>query len=71
MAHDPRDQYTRPGDYDRATQFDRERAEHYASFAEQDASYTRPRPPAARGHYDPQDETDPLNTSAVNTGYRQ
>ena len=71
VAHDPRDQYTRPGAYDRAAQFDRERAEHYASFAEQDASYTRPRPPAARGHYDPQDETDPLNTSAVNTGYRQ
>ena len=71
VAHDPRDQYTRPGAYDRAAQFDRERAEHYASFAEQDASYTRPRPPAVRGHYDPQDETDPLNTSAVNTGYRQ
>jgi hypothetical protein len=71
VAHDPRDQYTRPGAYDRAAQFERERAEHYASFAEQDASYTRPRPPAARGHYNPQDETDPLNTSAVNTGYRQ
>jgi len=70
-AHDPRDQYTRPGAYDRAAQFERERAEHYASFAEQDASYTRPRSPGARGHYNPQDETDPLNTSAVNTGYRQ
>jgi hypothetical protein len=69
--HDPRDQYTRPGAYDRAAQFERERAEHYASFAEQDASYTRPRSPAAREPYNPQDETDPLNTSAVNTGYRQ
>ena len=69
-AYDPRDQYTRPGGYDRAAQFERERADHYASFAEQDASYTQPRPPAARGHYNPQDETDPLNTSAVNTGYR-
>jgi hypothetical protein len=71
VAHDPRDQYTRPGAYDRAAQFERERVEHYASFAEQDATYTRPRPPAARGPYNPQDETDPLNTSAVNTGYRQ
>jgi hypothetical protein len=71
VAYDPRDQYARPGAYDRAAQFDRERAEHYASFAEQDASYTRPRPPAARGYYNPQDETDPLNTSAANPGYRQ
>ncbi len=71
MAHDPRDQYTRPGAYDRGAEFERERAEHYASFAEQDASYTQPRPPAARRHYNPQDETDPLNISAVNTGYRQ
>jgi hypothetical protein len=71
VAHDPRDQYARPGAYDRAAQFERERAEHYASFAEQDASYTRPRPPGAQGHYNPQDETDPLNTSAVNPGYRQ
>ena len=71
VAHDPRDQYTRPGAYDRAAQFERERAEHHASFAEQDASYTQPRPPAARGPYNPQDETDPLNISAVNTGYRQ
>jgi hypothetical protein len=70
-AYDPRDQYTRPGTYDRAAEFERERVEHYASFAEQDASYTQPRPPAARGHYNPQDETDPLNISAVNTGYRQ
>ncbi len=70
VAYDPRDQYTRPGAYDRAAQFQRERAEHYASFAEQDASYTRPRPTAAREHYNPQDETDPLNISAVNTGYR-
>jgi hypothetical protein len=70
-AHDPRDQYTRPAAYDRAAEFERERTEHYASFAEQDASYTRPRPPAAQGNYNPQDETDPLNTSAVNTGYRR
>jgi DMSO/TMAO reductase YedYZ heme-binding membrane subunit len=69
-AYDPRDQYTRPGAYDEAAQFERERADHYNSFAEQDASYTQPRPPAARGHYNPQDETDPLNISAVNTGYR-
>ena len=74
VAYDPRDQYTRPGAYDQAAQFEREqreRAEHYASFAEQDASYTRPRPAAAQEHYNPQDETDPLNISAVNTGYRQ
>jgi hypothetical protein len=70
VAHDPRDQYTRPGAYDRAAQFERERADHYASFAEQDASYTRPRPPAAQQPYNPQDVTDPLNISAVNTGYR-
>jgi hypothetical protein len=70
-AYDPRDQYTRTAAYDRSAQFERERAEHYASFAEQDESYTRPRPPATRGHYNPQDETDPLNISAVNTGYRQ
>ena len=70
-VYDPRDQYTRPGAYDRAAQFEQERAEHYASFAEQDASYTRPRPPGARQPYNPQDVTDPLNSSAVNTGYRQ
>jgi hypothetical protein len=70
VAHDPRDQYTRPGAYDRATQFERERVDHYASFAEQDATYTRPRSPRARQPYNPQDVTDPLNRS-VNTGYRQ
>ncbi|HTT55352.1 MAG TPA: hypothetical protein VMH35_28510 [Streptosporangiaceae bacterium] len=72
VAYDPREQYTRPGQYpqyDRDAQFGRERAEHYASFAEQDASYTRLRPPAARAPYAPQDETDPLNIRAVNTGY--
>jgi len=69
-APDPRDQYTRPGTYDQAAQFERERAEHYASFAEQDATYTRPRSPRARQPYNPQDVTDPLNSS-VNTGYRQ
>ncbi|HEY9241223.1 MAG TPA: hypothetical protein VIP48_04530, partial [Streptosporangiaceae bacterium] len=71
VAYDPRDQYTRPGASDRAAQFERERAEHYASFAEQDASYTRPRSPRARQPYNPHDVTDPLNSSAVNTGYRQ
>jgi hypothetical protein len=70
MQPDPRDQYTRPGAYDRAAHFDRERAAHYASFAEQDASYTRPRPPGAHDPYNPQDETDPLNIPAVNPGYR-
>ena len=69
-AYDPREQYTRPGrsaQYDQGAQPGRERAGHYASFAEQDASYTRPRPPGAP--YTPQDETDPLNIKAVNTGY--
>jgi hypothetical protein len=69
-------QYGPPGGYDeaahqgRSAQFDQDRAVHYASFADQDASYTRPRPPAARDHFDPQDETDPLNIVALNTGNR-
>jgi preprotein translocase subunit SecG len=56
------DQYGRP---DSSPQ---ERAAHYATFAEQDASYTRPRPPAARDHFSPQDETDPLNIVPLNIG---
>jgi len=46
----------------------RERAAHYATFAEQDATYTRPRPPGARDDFGPQDETDPLNIAPLNTG---
>jgi preprotein translocase subunit SecG len=55
-------QYSRP-DYDQP-----QRAEHYASFAEQDAAYTRPRPPGARDQFSPQDETDPLNIVPLNIG---
>ena len=45
-----------------------ERAAHYATFADQDASYTRPRPPGGRDQFGPQDETDPLNIAPLNTG---
>jgi hypothetical protein len=55
-------QYSRP-DYDQP-----QRAEHHASFAEQDAAYTRPRPPGARDQFSPQDETDPLNIMPLNIG---
>jgi hypothetical protein len=55
-------QYGRP-DYDLP-----QRAEHHASFAEQDAAYTRPRPPGARDQFGPQDDTDPLNIMPLNTG---
>ena len=55
-------QYSRP-DYDQP-----QRAEHYASFADQDAAYTRPRPPGARDQFSPQDETDPLNIVPLNIG---
>jgi hypothetical protein len=58
----PVSQYGRP-DYDLP-----QRAEHYASFAEQDAAYTRPRPPGAREQFSPQDDTDPLNIAPLNTG---
>jgi hypothetical protein len=58
----PSGQYSRP-DYDQP-----QRAEHYASFAEQDAAYTRPRPPGARDQFSPQDETDPLNIVPLNIG---
>jgi DMSO/TMAO reductase YedYZ heme-binding membrane subunit len=53
---------------DRSAQFERDRAAHHASFADQDASYTRPRPPGARDHFGPQDDTDPLNIVPLNTG---
>jgi hypothetical protein len=55
-------QYGRP-DYDLP-----QRAEHHASFAEQDAAYTRPRPPGARDQFGPQDDTDPLNIVPLNIG---
>jgi hypothetical protein len=58
----PASQYGRP-DYDLP-----QRAEHYASFAEQDAAYTRPRPPGTRDQFGPQDDTDPLNIVPLNTG---
>ncbi len=58
----PSRQYSRP-DPD-----PHERAAHYATFADQDASYTRPRPPGARDQFGPQDETDPLNVAPLNTG---
>jgi hypothetical protein len=58
----PAGQYGRP-DYDLP-----QRAEQYASFAEQDAAYTRPRPPGARDQFGPQDDTDPLNIVPLNTG---
>ena len=45
-----------------------QRAEHDVSFAEQDADYTRPRPPGARDQFGPQDDTDPLNIVPLNTG---
>jgi hypothetical protein len=55
-------QYGRP-DYDLP-----QRDEHYASFAVQDAAYTRPRPAGARAHFGPQDDTDPLNVVPLNIG---
>jgi preprotein translocase subunit SecG len=58
----PAGQYGRP-DYDLP-----QRSEHYASFAEQDAAYTRPRPPGARDQFGPQDDTDPLNIVPLNIG---
>jgi hypothetical protein len=39
-----------------------------ASFAAQDAAYTRPRPPGGRDRFSPQDDTDPLNIVPPNTG---
>lgn len=58
----------RPDQYGRPGSDPRERAAHYASFAEQDATYTRPRPPGTRDHFSPQDETDPLNIVPLNIG---
>jgi preprotein translocase subunit SecG len=58
----------RPDQYGRPDSDPQEREAHYATFAEQDASYTRPRPPAARDHFSPQDETDPLNIVPLNIG---
>ena len=53
---------------ERSAQFERDRAAHNASFADQDASYTRPRPPGARDRFGPHDDTDPLNIVPLNTG---
>jgi hypothetical protein len=58
----------RPGQYSRPDSDPQERAAHYATFAEQDATYTQPRPPDARDHFSPQDETDPLNIVPLNIG---
>ena len=58
----PAGPYGRP-DYDLP-----QRDEYDASFAEQDAAYTRPRPPGARDQFSPQDDTDPLNIVPLNTG---
>ena len=73
MHYDSYDHYPpgpggRPGPYGRPDSDLRERAEHYASFAEQDATYTRPRPSGARDQFSPQDETDPLNIVPLNIG---
>jgi len=73
MQYDSYDQYPagaggRPGQYGRPDSDPRERAGHYASFADQDATYTRPRPPGARDQFSPQDETDPLNIVPLNIG---
>jgi len=66
-APDPGAQYDRAAHLERSAQFERDRAAHYASFAEQDASYTRPRPPGLHGDYGPQDDTDPLDIVPLNT----
>ena len=73
MEYDSYDQYPpgpggRPAQYGRPGSDPRERAEHYASFADQDATYTRPRPPGAHDQFSPQDETDPLNIVPLNIG---
>jgi hypothetical protein len=56
------------GQYSRPDPDPQERAAHYATFADQDASYTRSRPLGARDQFSPQDETDPLNIAPLNTG---
>ena len=53
---------------ERSARFERDQAAHYASFADQDESYTRPRSPGARGHFGPQDDTDPLDIVPPNSG---
>jgi hypothetical protein len=58
----------RPGRYGRPDYGQPQRAEDDASFAEQDAAYTRPRPPGSRDRFSPQDDTDPLNIVPPNTG---
>ena len=58
----------RSGQFGRPNSDPRERAAHYASFAEQDATFTRPRPAGARDQFSPQDETDPLNIVPLNIG---
>jgi hypothetical protein len=73
MQYDSYDQYPPgsaggPGQYGRPDSDPRERADHYASFADQDATYTRPRPPGALDQFSPQDETDPLNVVPLNSG---
>ena len=65
---DQRGSYDRAAHAERSAQFERDRAAHNASFADQDASYTRPRPPGARDRFGPQDDTDPLNIVPLNTG---
>ena len=70
VRYGPTGGYEEGAPYGRPAQFDRDRAAHYASFADQDASYTRPRPPGARDHFDPQDETDPLNIVPLDNGNR-
>ena len=71
--HYQRDEYQRgpaspPGQYGRPDYDLPQRAEHYASFADQDAAYTRPRPPGTRDQFGPQDDTDPLNIVPLNIG---
>jgi hypothetical protein len=65
---DQRGSYDQAAHAERSAQFERDRAAHNASFADQDASYTRPRPPGARDRFGPQDDTDPLNIVPLNTG---
>lgn len=64
----PGGQGSRSGQYSRPDLDPQERAAHYATFTDQDASYTRPRPSGARDQFSPQDETDPLNIVPLNTG---
>jgi DMSO/TMAO reductase YedYZ heme-binding membrane subunit len=65
---DQRAPYDQAAHAERSAQFERDRAAHHASFADQDASYTRPRPPGARDQFGPQDDTDPLNIVPLDTG---